>query len=86
MVQPAANAGTTFAATWFIGQFHGVIKAQTPTGSCTNRVVPRISSNLKVCSTSIMALMWPTPIRVCDPFASVMGAPISVEIACAISS
>ena len=33
-----------------------------------------------------MALMWPTPIRVCEPFARVMGAPISVEIAGAISS
>ena len=30
MVQPAASAGTTFAATWFIGQFHGVISAHTP--------------------------------------------------------
>ena len=86
MVQPAASAGTTLAATWFIGQFHGVISAHTPTGSCTSRTVPRISSNLKVFSTSIMALMWPTPMRVCEPFASVMGAPISVEIACAISS
>ena len=33
MVQPAASAGTTLAATWFMGQFHGVISAQTPTGS-----------------------------------------------------
>jgi hypothetical protein len=41
---------------------------------------------LKVFSTSIMALMWPTPMRVCEPLASVIGAPISVEIACAISS
>src|ERR1700682_6544328 len=55
MVQPAANAGTTFAATWFIGQFQGVIKAQTPTGSCTNRVVPRISSDFKVFRTSVLA-------------------------------
>ena len=86
MVQPAASAGTTFAATWFIGQFHGVISAHTPTGSCTSRVVPRSSSNLKVFSTSIMALMCPTPIRVCEPLASVIGAPISVEIAWAISS
>jgi hypothetical protein len=33
MVQPAASAGTTLAATWFIGQFQGVISAHTPTGS-----------------------------------------------------
>ena len=63
MVQPAASAGTTFAATWFIGQFQGVISAHTPTGSMTRRVVPRRSSNLKVFSTSIMALMCPTPMR-----------------------
>ena len=86
MVQPAASAGITLAATWFIGQFHGVIRAHTPTGSCTKRTLPRSSSNLKVFSTSIMALMWPTPMPVCEPLARVMGAPISVEIACAISS
>ena len=33
IVQPAASAGTTFAAIWFIGQFQGVISAHTPTGS-----------------------------------------------------
>src|SRR3974390_1357317 len=32
MVQPAASAGTTFAAIWLIGQFQGVISAHTPTG------------------------------------------------------
>src|SRR5580658_6879880 len=84
MVQPAASAGTTFAATWFMGQFHGVMRAQTPTGSCTSRVVPRNSSNLKLLSTSIMALMWHTPMRVCEPLASEMGAPISLEMAWAI--
>ena len=86
MVQPAASAGMTFAATWFMGQFQGVIKAQTPTGSWSRRVLPRRSSNLKVFSTSIIASMWPTPMRVCEPRASDTGAPISVEMACAISS
>ena len=33
MVHPAASAGITFKQTWFIGQFHGVINAQTPFGS-----------------------------------------------------
>ena len=32
-VQADANAGMTFKLTWFIGQFQGVIKAQTPFGS-----------------------------------------------------
>ena len=33
IVQPVAKAGTTFNAIWFIGQFHGVIRPQTPIGS-----------------------------------------------------
>ena len=33
IVQPDASAGITFKHTWFIGQFHGVIKVQTPFGS-----------------------------------------------------
>ncbi len=44
IVQPAASAGTTLQAIWLIGQFHGVMKAQTPTGSLTIIVVPRCSS------------------------------------------
>src|SRR5258707_590983 len=64
----------------------GVCALITPTASCTRRTVPCISSNLKVFNTSIMALMWPTPTPVCEPFDRVMGAPISMEIARAISS
>ena len=49
-MHPAARAGITLRQTWFIGQFHGVIRAQTPFGSykifwffaCS----PRIFSNL----------------------------------------
>ena len=33
IVQPEAKAGATLRQTWFIGQFHGVIKAHTPFGS-----------------------------------------------------
>ena len=33
IVQPDAIAGITFKQTWFIGQFQGVINAQTPFGS-----------------------------------------------------
>jgi hypothetical protein len=32
IVQPARIAGMTFSTIWFIGQFHGVISAQTPMG------------------------------------------------------
>src|ERR1700722_13800534 len=52
MVQPAARAGTTFAATWLMGQFQGVISAQTPMGSSTSRVGPWRVSNSNVLSTS----------------------------------
>ena len=45
MVQPVARAGPTLQAIWFTGQFHGVMKAQTPIGSLTIRVVPRSCSN-----------------------------------------
>ena len=33
IVQPAASAGATLQAIWLSGQFHGVIKPHTPTGS-----------------------------------------------------
>ena len=46
MVQPVAMAGATLQAIWLIGQFHGVMKAQTPMGSWVTSVVPRSSSNL----------------------------------------
>jgi hypothetical protein len=38
IVQPAASAGPTFSAIWFIGQFHGVIMPTTPIGSIRMRV------------------------------------------------
>ncbi len=43
MVQPAASAGPTLQVTWFIGQFQGASRAQTPTGSRTMRVEPQSS-------------------------------------------
>ena len=33
IVQPAASAGATLQVIWLIGQFHGVMRPQTPTGS-----------------------------------------------------
>ena len=47
MVQPVASAGATLQAIWFSGQFHGVIRPQTPIGSLTISVAPRCSSNSK---------------------------------------
>jgi len=53
MVQPVASAGKTLTQVWFIGQFHGVMRAQTPMGSRRIRVGPRNSSNAKFSSNSI---------------------------------
>ncbi len=85
MVQPAASAGTDFRR----HLVHRPIPRRDQ-GADADRFLhqPRGAAHLfelKVFSTSIMALMWPTPIRVCDPLASVMGAPISVDMACAMS-
>ncbi len=44
-VQPTARAGATLAQIWWIGQFQGVMKPQTPIGSLITRLVPRSSSN-----------------------------------------
>ena len=51
MVQPVAKAGATLQLTWFIGQFHGVIKAHTPIASWRMRVLPRELSHAKSLST-----------------------------------
>ncbi len=37
-VFPAASAGATFHEVCSSGKFHGVIREQTPTGSCTTRL------------------------------------------------
>ena len=44
IVQPAASAGATLQAIWLIGQFHGVMRPHTPTGSRITIVLPRASS------------------------------------------
>ena len=44
-VQPVASAGATLDATWFSGQFHGVISPQTPIGSRRTIPSPIRSSN-----------------------------------------
>ena len=52
-MQPVASAGNTLQAIWLIGQFHGVIRPQTPIGSLTISVDPRCSSNEKFFSASM---------------------------------
>lgn len=85
-VQPVASAGYTLTATWLIGQFHGVIKPQTPIGSLAIRVSPLCSENGKFFSTSMAVVRWPMPRKTCGPAASEGGAPISSVTASARSS
>ena len=90
MVQPTPMAGMTLRVTWFIGQFHGVMSAATPTGSyriaLSGAWSPSGRSNSNALSARMMLLMWPAPAPTCAVDASAIGAPISVEIATAISS
>ena len=85
MVQPVASAGATLQPIWFAGQFHGVMNAHTPTGSRNTRVVPMFSSKRNSFSTCSAALKCPTIMAACALVASVIGAPISCEIAAANS-
>ena len=86
MVQPAAMAGPTLQAIWFIGQFHGVINAQTPIPSRTSRVSPRICSQWNSFAALIVASRCTCPAQACASRAQAIGAPISVLMATANSS
>ena len=71
--------------TWLIGQFHGVMKPHTPTGSLTILVEPRTSSNSKPFSTPRVCMMCAIPTGACAALASHFGAPISWETVSASS-
>ena len=87
IVQPQASAGATLQAIWLAGQFQGVIRPQTPTGSRTMRVVPCCFSNSKSLRTPSATMKWPSPAGACCALAIfASGAPISSLIACAMSS
>src|SRR5271155_5237735 len=79
-VQPAASAGATLQAIWFMGQFHGVIKPHTPTGSFRSSVGPLDSSNWKCPSTFTISAKCARPAGACAAFANHKGAPISSEM------
>ncbi len=85
-VQPAAIAGATLHTIWLSGQFHGVMRAQTPIGSRTMRVSPRISEKAKSSSPLIVASRCACPAQACASRAQVIGAPISWLTAWAMSS
>ena len=85
-MQPAASAGATLTATWFIGQFQGVMSPQTPIGSLTISVPRLRSSNSNVFSARIAALMCCGPLAAWALRARFQGAPISSMMAAAMSS
>ncbi len=86
MVLPVAIAGNTLQAIWLMGQFHGVIRPQTPMGSLTTRVLPCSSSNWNFFSASMAVARCPMPIWTCGPAARDAGAPISSLTASARSA
>src|SRR5690606_25376553 len=83
---PTARAGATLQAIWLAGQFQGVIKAQTPIGSLTTNVDPSVSWNANRLSTASAVSIWASPDALWASRASFAGAPISSEIASAIST
>ena len=85
MVQPAARAGATLQAIWLIGQFHGVIKPHTPTGSLTIIVPPFSACHSKPAKISRVVDRWAIPIAACAAFDSHAGAPISEVMVSATS-
>ena len=86
MVQPAAMAGPTLAAIWLSGQFQGVIRPQTPTGSRTIRLLPFTSSNGISLSALRVYIRWPRPAGAWAALARLIGAPISWDTTLAMSS
>ena len=86
-VDPVANAGMTLSAIWFIGQFQGVISPQTPMGS--RKSISPLASTLRSSSSSsasIKPCRWPMAASAWAARAMVIGAPISILMACAKSS
>ncbi len=90
IVLPATSAAPTFSVIWFIGQFHGVIIAQTPTASWMMRVDWNFSESGASQGNSFAARMKPlrcaTPAPTWDARDRSIGAPISRLIAWARSS
>ncbi len=83
MVQPVARAGATLHMTWFSGQFHGVMKPQTPIGSLTMRCPLRSSLKEKPGSWAAAVIRWPRPMGTWAALARPTGEPISSVTAAA---
>ena len=86
-MQPAARAGATLQAIWLAGQFQGVISPHTPTGSRRMRVLPWGFSNTKSCNALAVVRKWNSPEPAWPlPASAFSGAPISAQMAWAMSS
>ena len=73
---------------WLIGQFHGVMKPQTPIGSRDDQRAAAVLLELVVLEHGDhLVWTWPMPDRRLGALvASQDGAPISIEMASAMSS
>jgi hypothetical protein len=60
-VQPAAIAGATLQAIWFIGQFQGVIRPATPIASLHDQGGAALLLEAKLSSAVMVASIWPSP-------------------------
>ncbi len=81
-VQPASSAGMTFSVIWLIGQFHGVMRPQTPIGSRTiTWPSAKGSSHSKFFAACRKPAMCQGPVAAWSLVAKSIGAPISSEIA-----
>ncbi len=85
-VHPAARAGATLQATWFSGQFQGVIRPHTPIGSRRTTESPARVSNSNSLSAAAATPKCAAPSRACAPWDSFAGAPISAVMAAAKSA
>ena len=77
---PAASAGASFCASLAIGEFHGVIAATTPSGSCTLMVrkSPRDGVSVSSRVSQAAAKNWNVPAALATSArVSVIGLPLS---------
>ena len=77
---PAASAGASFCASLAIGEFHGVIAATTPIGSCTLIVTkwPREGVIVSSSVSSAAAKYWKVPAALATRLrVSLIGLPLS---------
>ena len=87
-MQPAASAGQTLQAIWLTGQFHGVMKPQTPIGSRRMQRGAALLVELVVLAAprAMVAEVAERRGGLRGLRDSQIGAPISREIVSAISS